>query len=386
MVTAARPHEPEDRHGCGTRSGADDLHDVACRELAEICGVVNAAHGRMVRLMVDVLADEAWGGAGVLSPLHWLTWKTSLSRSEASAVLNLAKRSSELSATVAALGEGRLSLACAGVIARYVPAEYETSVLEVASVLTVIQLRRSVSQYYFDIENPAPSPSPDPAPAPTPGSGDGVEETGQADSGFAPSGGEAAPDGSGGGGAGGAGREPVGMQGGRLVWPTGRPIEERLELTMGIGANGTWSATLRLPPDLGAAFEAAVRTRRDDLHREAKKGLGPDDPPAKFTLVDALLSIAEGALVEGAAARPGTDRFLVHAHLTAGPTGENALQLHLGATLPRHLRRLYTCDCTIRPVLETDGIPVNVGRLQHSGLRSRLNPVNPRRPAPTRSG
>lgn len=378
----------------GGSTDRNELHDVACRELAEVCGVINAGHGQMVRLMADVLADDAWTGAGILSPHHWLTWKTSLSRQAASAVINLAKRSGELGATVAALCEGRISLESAGLIARYVPAEYEHSALELSEVATVSQLRRSVSRYYFDIEKPEREPEPAPEPpsaapdppsssssgsdeglggpddedkAPTPTGDDGA---GEPEGEGADRGGSATSDGGAGAGPGASGsgdrcchrHEPTGMQGGRYVWPSGRPIEERRDLTMGDGENG-WYASIHLPEDLAAVFEGAVRARRDDLYRAAEKGLGPSDPRPRVTLVDALMSIMEGSLEEASAKRPGTDRYLIHAHLTGAPGGGNSLQLHLGATLPHHLRRLYTCDGNIRPVLETDGISVNIGRL-----------------------
>ena len=40
----------------------------------------------------------------------------------------------------------------------------------------------------------------------------------------------------------------------------------------------------------------------------------------------------------------------------------NTLEVHLGPRLPDHLRRLLTCDATLRPVWEHHGTPLNVGR------------------------
>jgi hypothetical protein len=332
-IASEAPGRPawSERSGAGNHEN-HELHEVACRELAEVCGVLNAGHGRMVRLVADVLAAGAWSGVGVHSPHQWLMWKASLSRQAASAVINLAKRSTELAATARALCEGWISLETAGLIARYVPAEYEASVLEVASVLTVRQLRRSVSRYHFDFEHPRPAPD-----GAAPGSSNDTVD----------------------GGSG-----PVGMQGGRLVRPSGEPVEERSEISMGSTDGGQWRASINLPPDLGATFEAALNARRHELYRRAEEELDPNDPRPRITLVDALMSIMEGSLRESDAAMPGTDRYLVHAHLVAAPGGGNALDLHLGATLPHHLRRLYMCDGKIRPVLETDGIPANVGRNQ----------------------
>ena len=73
-----------------------ELDAVASSELADLCGVVNAAHGRMVEVMADVLADDAWVVSGIVSPKHWLTWKTAVSDASAQAVVHLASRRSEL--------------------------------------------------------------------------------------------------------------------------------------------------------------------------------------------------------------------------------------------------------------------------------------------------
>jgi hypothetical protein len=152
------------------------------------------------------------------------------------------------------------------------------------------------------------------------------------------------------------------MAGGRRLLG-GRPVEERRDLSFGTDEHdGFWLGS-HLPADEGAVVRAALQAHRDDLYRQACRGLPKDAPRPTITLADALVSMAETALAAGAAAMPGTDRYLVHAHLTAAPTGGNDLQLHLGATLPPHLRQLYTCDCSVRPVLETNGIPANIGRL-----------------------
>jgi len=340
------------------------LHDVASSELADLCGLANAAHGRMVEVVADALAEDAWDGAGILSPKHWVTWQTGMTDVMAADVVRLAKRRHELTATVTALRDGRISLASAGLIARYVPTDYELGVLDLALILTVRQLRRSVTRYHFDLDRPEPPPPP---PAPADPSGDSSDSGTDDGPSPDPEGGsddDGADDGSDDTDAGAGGPEPDGMQGGRPL-TGGRPIEERRDLSCGTDDHDTFWLNAHLPADQGEVVRAALRARRDDLYREACQGLPEDAPRPTVTLADALVSLAEGALAGGAAAMPGNDRYLVHAHLTASPGGGNDLQLHLGATLPHHLRQLYTCDCRIRPVLETDGVPVNVGRLQH---------------------
>ena len=132
---------------------------------------------------------------------------------------------------------------------------------------------------------------------------------------------------------------------------------------MGTDEHGWW-LNGHLPADEGAVVEAAIRAARDDLYRQACEDLDPDAPAPQIGLVDGLIAVAEASLRAGQAAHPGSDRYLVHTHLEAGP-GNNPrgiAALHLGSLLPTHLRRLLTCDATLRPVLERDGTPTNVGR------------------------
>lgn len=370
-------------------------------ELADLAGVVHAGHGAMVRVMADALVSGVWQGHRVLSPRHFLTWQTSLSDQAAAAVVRLAERAGELSATLDALCAGRLSLASAGVIARFVPAAFETEVLAAAEVMTVNQLRRSVSRYCFDVDDPKPpspgaGPSPEPDETAAPGAarggstapadpaspegdltgdgdeghgagececeGDGAGEGHSSDA----AGGPPDPTGdhgpAGGHGSGGAGPGVSGSSGGPPPWAG--PVVERREVSFGVGDDGNWWLSAHLPPDEGAVVAAALQAMRDDLYRQACTGLAEGADRPRVSMADALVAMAEAALASGQAAMPGTDRYQVHAHLTASPSGANQLALHLGAVLPEHLRHLYTCDGTIRPVLERDGVPCWVGRNQ----------------------
>jgi hypothetical protein len=48
-------------------------------EMAEVCGVLNAATGRLVGLIARVLETEAWQGWGIRSAEHWVAWKCGVS-------------------------------------------------------------------------------------------------------------------------------------------------------------------------------------------------------------------------------------------------------------------------------------------------------------------
>ena len=339
-------------------------------ELAELCGLANAIHGRMVELVGDALDAELWGGWGIHSPQHWVGWQTSMAPTSVKALVALARRRRELPLTTAALSEGTVSLAQAALIARHVPGSYEKSVMEFAPHATVSQLQRNLPRYGFD-PNPRPKPDPDPDPDPagapadapggadTDGTADGAADgTNQpdldpADAPADASGGDASP-----GPGGGPGRS--------------RPIEERRDWSMGQDDDGSWWVSGHLPADEGALLNHAIKTARDDLFRQARNELPDGAPAPKVSLVDGLLALAETSLATGQALRPTSDRYRIYAHLEAGPnptlgnpSSPNLLSWHLGPVLPDHLRRLHTCDATMRPVLERDGTPINLGREVH---------------------
>lgn len=280
-------------------------------ELSELVGLLNATHGRIVEIVGSALDQDLWQGWGIHSPAHWLAWKTGMSPLRARQVVKLAERRKELPEATGALVAGALSVDQAAEIARYVPAEFDASVTALARLTTVAQLRRTLPRYAFeeqlaDEHRRAGDEGPEPPPAPT---------------------------------------------------------EERRDFSMGTDERGWW-LNGHLPVDEGAVVEAAIRAARDDLYRQACDGLDPAAPRPHVGLVDGLIAAAEMSLRGGEAAHPGSDRYLVHAHLEAGPGDDprGIAALHLGPILPHHLRRLLTCDATLRPVLERDGTPASVGR------------------------
>ncbi|MDQ6839371.1 MAG: hypothetical protein M3137_13855, partial [Actinomycetota bacterium] len=48
-------------------------------EIAEMCGILNVAMGRLGALIWRVLATEAYAGAGIRSPEQWVAWKCGVS-------------------------------------------------------------------------------------------------------------------------------------------------------------------------------------------------------------------------------------------------------------------------------------------------------------------
>ena len=118
-------------------------------EMAEVCGVLNAATGRLVGLIAGVLETECWQGWGVRSAEQWVSWKCGVSPGRARSLVRMAKRIAELPETHAAHMRGELSEDQVGVISRHVPATIDGQAAALAKDATVSQLRRALGRYTF---------------------------------------------------------------------------------------------------------------------------------------------------------------------------------------------------------------------------------------------
>jgi len=80
-------------------------------EIAEVCGILNVATGRLVSLIGRVLATEAYAGAGIRSPEQWVAWQCGVSLGRARSLVAMARRLPALPETRTALeaGVGRRS-------------------------------------------------------------------------------------------------------------------------------------------------------------------------------------------------------------------------------------------------------------------------------------
>ena len=119
-------------------------------EVAQVCGVANAAAGRLVALIADVLATGSWEGADILSPAHWVGWKCGVSAKRACRLVSMARRLPELPETRAAFEAGELSEDQVALICRHAPAAADASVAEFARHATHSQLSRVLSKYVFE--------------------------------------------------------------------------------------------------------------------------------------------------------------------------------------------------------------------------------------------
>ncbi len=292
-------------------------------EVAEVCGILNAAHGRLADLVADAIDEGIWEGWQIQSPGHWLAWKSAMAPAQAHAVARLASRRAELPETFEALRAGTLSLDAGTEIAKRAPAEFEQSIMDCAPGFTINQLRKTLRNFAYP---------------------DGTDD---------PRNKKAHPD--------------------------------RRGVSKGRDDHGHWFKG-RLDDDEAAVWDHALTVARDDLIRQAAEACEPGQQPAEVTWADAAVAMAEGFLRSGHAAHPGSDRFLVHLHLDArlhlagshlggsragGPHADRAggaatgaaLSFHLGGPIPAVLQSLLLCGGTrLRPTFWDGTRPLSVGR------------------------
>lgn len=126
--------------------------DTATRRVGVLSGQVARLHAELVETAAQVIADEAWMGAGVRSVNHFLELQTGLDRHTVGKIVTVASRAGELPDVLDLVRQGRLTLDQAAVVARHVPAGYGASVAEFAEYATVTQLQRALGRYAFDTE------------------------------------------------------------------------------------------------------------------------------------------------------------------------------------------------------------------------------------------
>ncbi len=139
-------------------------YDRGVTRLGELSSQLAQVHAAMVEETVALLEDDAWAGdGGVRSPQHFLQVYGWLSPAHANQLVQVARRSAELPEAVALMEQGRLSLDQAVVVAHHVPAEFSAGAAELAEMMSVAQLRRTLSRYCF--QDGAETPKDPDAPA-----------------------------------------------------------------------------------------------------------------------------------------------------------------------------------------------------------------------------
>ncbi|HSH59229.1 MAG TPA: DUF222 domain-containing protein [Acidimicrobiales bacterium] len=274
-------------------------------EMAQVCGTLNAAAGRLVSLIARALDSRACEGTGIHSPEQWVAWKCGVSAGRARRLVAMARRLPQLPETASALRAGELSEDQVSVVCRHAPAYADAEVATLARQSTVSQLTRTLRRYAW-----APDPEEDDA-----------EE--------------------------------------------GKPEEaERREVGFGTTEEGAWRLSAILPPDQGALVERALDTARRALIEEGQLER-PTWADALLAMADRSLGAAGASrphhdrhLIvvhlrgESHDGHDDNDGHAPHAHVHGGPP------------LPDALRRLLGCDGRVRPMTEVNGVALSVGRTQ----------------------
>lgn len=127
------------------------------------------------------------------------------------------------------------------------------------------------------------------------------------------------------------------------------PAQEPASLSMST-FNGRFHLRFETNASDGALVQQALQEAKDALFTAGNE---------KATLADALVEMANRSLA-AVTSVSRRDNYRVMLHLSTDGTG----WLERRGALPSELRRNLTCDGTVRPVWETEGQPVSVGRSQ----------------------
>jgi Domain of unknown function (DUF222)/HNH endonuclease len=283
-------------------------------ELDEIAGFLNAQHARLVDVTARLLARPGtWQVPGIHTIEQYLCWRTGISAAHAHQIATIAKRVDELPACMETFRRGELSLDQMTAIVRKTPAWADHRVAELAPMLTVRQLQRTLGKYRFpDL------PDHD---APEDRSADDTESERES-------------------------IEPDPVEG-----PQVAPPGAENSCRFWFGDDGRFHLHLEGDQLSGMIIDQALREAHDVLFQH-----GHTDA----TWYDAFLEIAERSLdaIDSPARR---NRWRINMHLrTDGRCTDET-----GYQLPDAIRRYLTCDGLLSPVFYTNGVPVSVGRSQH---------------------
>ena len=301
-------------------------HDLWTRTAA-VAGRLNRAHADLVDVAVELIEGGHWGDGGFRSPEHYFVVRAGLSPAHARDVVAVARRRAELPVVAGSVAAGRLSLDQAAVVAHHVPASHQRSVGELAQHMTVPQLRRAVSRHGFTAEPAAGGERTDPQGAP-----DAAVETS----------------------------------------PAERRACARPELSMHYDRDGRFQLRYSAPATVGALVEQALKEAKDALFTAqsgaatasegsttcgaAGSGRGPGSSADRPSYADALAEIAHRALTS-VTSTSRASHYRVYLHLSTDGAWVNG-----GGAIPSRLLARFLTDGVVRPVWETDGRPVSVGR------------------------
>ncbi|MEX2293234.1 MAG: DUF222 domain-containing protein [Acidimicrobiales bacterium] len=257
-----------------------------------LMGTINVAVAQLVATIRMLIDTGGWGGHGIQSVEHWVTWKAGVSRRRAGDLARIARRIDELPACWAVFEAGRLTEDAMVRIVRRVPVERDAEVASWAPDMLITQLQRALASY-----PELPDPKDD-------------------------------------------------------VVPPSDARERYLRLSE--HPDGWGQGEFCLPPDEFASLKVALAVARDAEFRDCN-GLELEAEvisSGSVTWADALMRLAvEGTdALDTTLARTGRrgERTKVVLHHDIDPTGSlGPGQLHLGAVIPDPVARFLSCDAEV---------------------------------------
>ena len=125
--------------------GVASLSDAElAEEITTWSGRIAAGEARLLALIGEFDAREAWGGPGLLSCAHWLSWRTGLSPGPARERVRVARTLRDLPLVAAAMAAGRMSFSQARAVTRVATPEDQERWVQLCRVTTAGQLERLV--------------------------------------------------------------------------------------------------------------------------------------------------------------------------------------------------------------------------------------------------
>jgi hypothetical protein len=306
--------------------------------LNEVAGHLNAQHARLVDLTIELIDNEQrWIEEGLHTIELFLQWRAGLAPPRARVIAAIARRATELPECMTSFRNGELSVDQMAAIVARAPWWTDHEICDLAKLLTIGQLRRTLGQYPFpDIAHPD---TPETTAANDTGSEAVEPDTADAtapDDAQALDGDESR-------------RERAAEHLRALGLDPDTPPPPR-HLWWGIGDDGVFRLDLHCDPLTGMIIQAAITEARDALFQHGHTDV---------TDVDALTEVCERSLdtIDTPARR---DRFRTNIHLDVHATARDT---H-GWNLPDTIRNYITCDGLLSPVFIDNSIPISVGRTQ----------------------
>jgi len=116
-------------------------------EILTLCGHINAAEYRFLKLLADYDRAEGWGRHGVASCVQWLNWQCGIGAVAARERVRTARALESLPLTAEAFSRGELSYSKVRAMTRVATPENESTLLTIALHGTATHIEKLVRKY-----------------------------------------------------------------------------------------------------------------------------------------------------------------------------------------------------------------------------------------------